>query len=170
VTSTADVDVIPGTEEVSVTFGRAREKKTGEKKTGTFYVSINFCGRPMGRRLASNPKRVAVTGVHGFDPNGAPRFTLSRICCTSASVIDSLIHASHGSGRTTGPASIRGPRDDSTQRRALDHRQSSARVTNPARTGFRSTYRNTVRRCSSCSIGNALKRPCHTCPLDSCHW
>ena len=29
-------------------------------RMGTFYISTRFCGRPMGRRLASRPKRAAV--------------------------------------------------------------------------------------------------------------
>jgi len=108
----------------------------GGRTTGTFYVSTSFCGRQIGRMLASSPKRAAVTVVHFADPNGAPRLTLCRICCTAASVIESFSQLSYGSGRATGLASIRGPRDGSTRRRALDHRQSSARATMLARTGY----------------------------------
>ena len=108
----------------------------GGRTTGTFYVPTNFRDRPIGRRLASCPRRDAVTAVHAADPNGAPRLTLRRICRTSASIIESFTQLSYGSGRATGLTSIRGPRDGSTRRRALDHRQSSARATMLARTGY----------------------------------
>ena len=108
----------------------------GGRTTEAFYVPTNFRDRPIGRMLASCPKRDAATVVHFADLNGAPRLTLRRICCTSASVIESFTQSSHDSGRTTGPASIRGSRDGSTRRRALDHRQSSARATMLVRTGY----------------------------------
>ena len=108
----------------------------GGRTTGTFYISTNFRDRPIGRSLASNYKRDAVTAAHAADPNGAPRLTLCRICYTSASVIESFTQLSYDSGRATGPASIRGPGMDSTQRRALDHRQYSARATMLAQTGY----------------------------------
>jgi hypothetical protein len=142
----------------------------GRSKTGTFYVPTNFRGRPIARRLTLCPNSDAVTVAHAADPNGAPRLTLRRICCTAVSVIESFTQSSHGSGRAAGTASIRGPRDGSTRRRAPDHHQSSARATMLAQTGLHSMSRNTVSSCASCSIGNALNRPCHTGPLDSRHW
>jgi hypothetical protein len=34
----------------------------GGRKTGTFYVSTSFCGRPIGWRLASSPNLEAIEG------------------------------------------------------------------------------------------------------------
>jgi hypothetical protein len=109
----------------------------------------------MGRRLASRPKRAAVSVIHPSDPNGAPRLMLWRIRCISVFPTDSFTHRSHGSGLATGPESMRGLCTGAPHSRALDQRQSSARAANWARTGFCSIYRNTVSRCPSCSRGGS---------------
>ena len=65
-----------------------------------------------------------------------PRFTLIRTCCNRDGVSSSLTQDNHGAGRSTAPLSNDGGRAGSAHCRALDHRQSSARVTNFARIGF----------------------------------
>jgi hypothetical protein len=63
---------------------------------------ILFGGLPRGRRLASSPKRLAVTWAHSSSPNGVPRFTLRRMLSKSASVIGAFKWASQVRGRGTG--------------------------------------------------------------------
>ncbi|GEM_PF-6769511 len=106
---------------------------------GTFYFLCSFGGRPRGRRLDSRPRRVAVRPVQTSDPYGAPRFTLRRSRSNSVSVIGSFTHPTQSRPRGTGPASKNISRFLFDHQRRLDQRHSSARSTNSARSGLRST-------------------------------
>ena len=46
---------------------------TVDGKMGVFWVSSNFCGRLIGRRLVSSPNNAAVAVIHAGEPNGACR-------------------------------------------------------------------------------------------------
>ena len=83
--------------------------------------------------LASSLNRFAVRRFQAVQPHGVPRLTLCRIAATSSSVKAVFTHFFHPGGRVTGPPCSHSPREGK-----LDHRQSSARVTRRARTGFRS--------------------------------
>jgi hypothetical protein len=97
---------------------------------------VAFFGRPSGRRLDSKPSRWAVNSCHGSVPNGRPRRKLSRRDSTSASVCGWLTHCRQLDGRATGPGWSFGQPARGVE--TLDHFQSSARSTSPARSGLRS--------------------------------
>jgi hypothetical protein len=119
-------------------------------------------GLPRGRRLDSVPNRAAVRLIQRSSPYGRPRVMHSRSADSSADVCGLSTHDRHCRGRSTGQSA------SGSSPPALDQRQLTDRRTRPARNGLRSTYRRTVNRCSSCSIGNDLKRPCQRCPLPLC--
>ena len=110
---------------------------SGQRKMGTFYFSgaFAFRGRPRGRRLASNPRRLAVRVIQPLDPKGVPRLTLARRAASSMAVSGAFTRATQFRGRGTGLSC----RNDGLGRERLDQRQFSARFTSLARKGLRST-------------------------------
>ena len=104
---------------------------------GTFYFfgTASFRGRPRGRRLASNPKRRAVRVTQAGEPKGVARFTLWRRAESSIAVSGALTRATQFRGRGTGLSW----RNAGLGRDRLDQCQFSARFTNFARSGLRST-------------------------------
>jgi hypothetical protein len=118
------------------------------RKKGTFYFSA-FRGRPRGRIVACNPRRLAAIFTQLSAPNGVPRAMLRRIASSSASLCGRFTTLVQFAGRATGEAANNGQSAFGPRAARLDHRQSSARLTKLARSAFRSTYRKTARKCSS---------------------
>ena len=116
--------------------------------------------------LDSSPKLATVARVQFSLPKGRLRRIESRIASASASVIGALTNSVQSPRRSISSAVIWGTFSVAAcGEPRLDQGQSSARATNPARSGFRSTYRTSVMRWSSSWVGNALNRPCQTWPL-----
>jgi hypothetical protein len=129
-----------------IAWERAAWANAGRRRKGDadlFYGSVVdfFLGRPRGRRVYSSPNRRPTCCCQAAPPNGQPRTTASRTASSSASVCGRLTHSSQSAGNGTGPADSRGRSAATTACRAarLDHRQSSARATSPARRALRST-------------------------------
>jgi len=60
---------------------------------GTFYFSTGLRGRPRGRRLASGPRRRAISAAHASAPKGVLRVTLCRMRASSVSVMAVFTYA-----------------------------------------------------------------------------
>ncbi|MDP2606113.1 MAG: hypothetical protein Q8S00_26525 [Deltaproteobacteria bacterium] len=43
-------------------------RSVGEAEKGTFYISISFLGRSLGRRLAVKPSAAAIRETHAAEP------------------------------------------------------------------------------------------------------
>ena len=120
-----------------------------------------FLGRPCARKVLSSPSRRTTWSDQNAPPKGHPRFTERRSATSSASVCGLLTSSTQSAKRRTGQAD----RSDLSlvlpqhQRDRLPHRHSSARRTRFARKAFRSTYRQSVKKCSSSLTGNDLNRP-----------
>jgi hypothetical protein len=95
-------------------------------------------GRPRGRKHDSRPRRVAVLRVHVSEPYGRPRDTECRKRRRSPAESGSLTRSSQRSSRT-GILPTQSNGWPCRQPCRLDHFQSSARATNSARSGLRST-------------------------------
>lgn len=153
----AQVEEMPETGKKKGTSGK--KKGTGKEKGDIVnYSGVSswnsegrlsdfFRGRPRGLRLDSNPSCSATRSFHAAAPYGRRRRMRSRSASTSASVCGVFTCSSQDNGRGTGPTSRAGELKRGGA--ALDHGQPWAWVTRPARTGLRSMYRSTVRRCSS---------------------
>jgi hypothetical protein len=135
-----------------------------EKVSGTVY---RFLGLPWGRRVLSRPSRMTTCSVQAGSPNGLPRVTHRRRAVNSASDCGALTWSIQLDARRTGQGDSKACSEElpRLQRQRLPHRQSSARVTRFARKALRSTYRQTVKKCSSSWTGKDLNRPWYTCPL-----
>jgi hypothetical protein len=106
----------------------------------------SFLGLPRGRRVLSKLRRTALLVAQPSSPNGQLRRMQFRSTCNWASVCGSFTHSSHdrGSAGSRGATSQHGATPAVGRRaQAEPHRHRSARSTNRARTGFRSTYRIT---------------------------
>jgi hypothetical protein len=112
---------------------------------------------PYGRHLVADRRSAASSGsLSGV-------FTVRSHCrgrpdpSAAAVPIAAVGHADNSSGGPSSPTTSARP--GLRQRHRLDQRQSSARSTSDARAALRSTYRQTVNKCSPASITNDLKRP-----------
>jgi len=118
------------------------EKGDGsEKGTQLFSQPFNCLrGRPRERSVHANPKRLPVRFCQWSAPKGQPRWMERRTASSSASVGARLTCLSQcfGSGSGQRCSSCLASRSPCTRRHRLDHRQSSARFTRPARSAFRS--------------------------------
>lgn len=139
----------------------------------SFVLSHVSRGRPRGRRVDSNPRRLAIRSTHAASPKGRPRLRFSRTVFNSVSDSEALTQVIHCRGSATGH-SLRNDVElgfPCDRRHRLDHRHFSARATNFARKALRSTYRATARKCSSVCTGKDLKRPWYTAPVPAvCRW
>lgn len=114
-----------------------------------------FLRRPRPRIVAPKFHCVTICSTQRSLPNGWPLLTLrlsASICSRNSSVFTHSPQSSgfaigHSCSRTLGAVP------------ALLHHHCSARSTSPARTGLRSTYRQTVNKYSLVSTGNDLNRP-----------
>ena len=109
-------------------------------------------GRPLGRRLCSEPVLVAILFAHASSPYGRSRRRQLRSASSSAGDCASCTRASQFRGRGTGQSSRNSAAPGScvqcgSRLYKLPHGQFCARLTNPARSGLRSTYRQTFRKC-----------------------
>jgi len=112
---------------------------------------------PRGRTVLCKSRRAALLVAQPSSPNGQLRRRQFRNTRNSASVCGSLTQRSHGRG-SAGSRGLTSQHGAAPGRRAQaePHRRCSARATDCARTGFRSTYRSTVSRCSSDCTGQDL--------------
>ncbi len=126
----------------------------------------SFLGRPRGRMVMSSPSRRATRNFQVSSPRGTPRVTDCRTPRNSSSSISSFTPASQFRGRSTGHA--RSQRRSADLPLRLTHRllqgQCSARLTSFARRALASTYRQTLRKCTSSCTGKLLKRPWYNDP------
>ena len=92
---------------------------------------------------------------------GRPRCTLTRSASNSDAVCGRFTLVVQSLGRSIGQSLSQDVNMGSvcTCRHKLDHCQSSARSASFARSALRSTYRATVKKCSSACTGNDLNRP-----------
>ena len=129
------------------------------KGSGVF--SHEPVGRPRGRNVDSIPNRFAIRRTQPSSPNGRPRCTLTRSASNSDAVCGRFTLVVQSLGRSIGQSLSQDVNVGSvcTCRHKLDHCQSSARSASFARSALRSTYRATVKKCSSASTGNDLNRP-----------
>jgi len=145
--------------------GRDRKRNRSEYACS----SDCFLGRPRGGMLDSRPSRAMVRCVQVGFPNGLPRATDRRSCSSSSVVSAALTRAVHRAGRSTGQSvsSSRVWAALCRRRHRLDHGHASACFTRLARNGLRSTYRHTVRKCSSVCTGNDSRTAASAPRLDS---
>ncbi len=127
--------------------GRWRERGQVEGE-GTFYFSLSFRGRPRGRRLASRPKRTAVSCLQNSVPKAYPgRRSASDVPVPMPTGARGRVptnpeREASDPGRGTNPTRDRGRIEDSTTpnpRRARPIRRAtgSARCRAPRSTGAR---------------------------------
>ncbi len=126
---------------------RGQDRKRGHKPLSPFLVR----GRPTGRKELSIPRCLAVVVALRGSPYGLPRSRERRRAASSASVCGWLIHCTQFRDISTGHVASNGCSGDSRSPRvqAEHQRQRSARSVRFARRAFRSTYRQTVRKCPS---------------------
>lgn len=139
---------------------RRNARLNGAKRVRTVSGPF-FRGLPRGRVVISRPRVCVAVSDHASSPKGDPWRTLRRSADSSASVSGAFTCSSQPGERRMGHGDrIRCAADVPwLQRYKLLQRQSSARSTRFARRAFRSTYRQTVRKCSSSWTRNDLKRP-----------
>jgi hypothetical protein len=129
--------------------GGATLRSGGEKCQEPLGVFLE--GRPCDRNVDSSPNRTAVCFCRDADPHGWPRRMHRCIASSSAGLIGVLTRDFQSGGRSIGQALRRGPVVWvwlASCCRKLPQRQSSACSTRPARSAFRSTERETVRKWS----------------------
>ena len=117
-------------------------------------------GRPLGRTVDCKPNRLTVDSTHSRFPKGHPLLAESRTADISFSVSGWLTRSFQPRGRGIGQEESKGGFGLGFwfQCQRDPQRHSSARETKSARSAFRSTYRQTVRKCSSSWIGKLLNR------------
>jgi len=108
-------------------------------------------GLPLGRMVDSSFSLLAMDSTQPSSLSGFPRCVESRTAASSAFVRGSLTRAVQPGSLDSGQgARSFGAGSGCCSHRHYDpHRQSSAQCTKPARRALRSTYRQTVRKCSS---------------------
>ena len=100
-----------------------------------------FLGRPLGRRVTSSPRRVAMRDFQRSVPRGVPRTTDCRTAFVYSAAIGRLTQATQSRGGSTGHElshHFAAPLPFRRDQRLL-HRQSSARLTSAARKALAST-------------------------------
>src|SRR5437762_8981677 len=120
---------------------------------------LSFGGRPTGRSLLVSPVCLAILVLQRSSPNGAPRSILFRSRLRSFTSIDSFTILLQPRGRSTGQGDSGTFTLSLVSYPRLDQRHDSACFTIFARSGFASTYRQRIRKCSSLCTGKLLKRP-----------